>query len=164
MVKPMRYAEVYPPDDENYHPTAASRTLFIDHIDRSVAATILDHLRASTASMAVAQLRVLGGAMARIPADATAFAHRTRRIMVNLAGLYQQPDEKATHETWVTKFAAALHQGEPAAYVNFLGNEGEARIREAYPTATWNRLATIKRRYDPTNLFRLNQNIPPANE
>ncbi len=164
MVKPMRYAEVYPPDDENYHPTAASRTLFIDHIDRSVAATILDHLRASTASMAVAQLRVLGGAMARIPADATAFAHRTRRIMVNLAGLYQQPDEKVMHEAWVTGFAAALRQGEAAAYVNFLGDEGEARIREAYPTATWERLAAIKRRYDPTNLFRLNQNIPPAKE
>ncbi|MBI5564076.1 MAG: FAD-binding oxidoreductase [Chloroflexi bacterium] len=162
MVKPMRYAEVYPPDDENYHPTAASRTLFIDHIDRSVAATILDHLRASTASMAVAQLRVLGGAMARVPVEATAFAHRTRRIMVNLAGLYQQPDDRAIHEIWVTKFAAALRQGEAAAYVNFLGDEGEARIREAYPKATWDRLAAIKRRYDPTNLFRLNQNIPPA--
>jgi len=164
MVKPMRYSEIYPPDDENYHPTAASRTLFIDHVDQSVAATILDHLRASTAMMAVAQLRVLGGAMARVPVEATAFAHRKRRIMVNLAGLYQQPIEKAKHEAWVTSFATALRQGEPAAYVNFLGDEGEARIREAYPTATWNRLAAIKRRYDPTNLFRLNQNIPPANE
>ena len=91
MVKPMRYPEIYPPDDENYHPIAASRTMFIDHIDRAVAETILDHLQASTASMAVAQLRVLGGAMARVPVEATAFAHRRRRIMVNLAALYQQP-------------------------------------------------------------------------
>lgn len=164
LVKPMRYAEIYPPDDENYHPTAASRTMFIDQLDRSVAATILDHLRVSTAEMAVAQLRVLGGAMARVPVEATAFAHRTRRIMVNLAGLYTQLAEKAKHEAWVSSFAAALRQGEPAAYVNFLGDEGESRIREAYPTATWNRLAAIKRRYDPTNLFRLNQNIPPTNE
>lgn len=164
LIKPMRYAEIYPPDDENYHPTGASRTLFIDQVDRAVAATILDHLRAATALMAVTQLRVLGGAMARVPVEATAFAHRTRRIMVNLAGLYQRPDEKAKHEAWVTRFAAALRQGEPAAYVNFLGDEGEARIREAYPTTTWNRLAALKRRYDPTNLFRLNQNIPPANE
>ena len=58
----------------------------------------------------------------------------------------------------------ALRQGEGAAYVNFLGDEGEARIHEAYPKATWDRLAAIKRRYDPTNLFRLNQNIPPAME
>jgi len=49
-------------------------------------------------------------------------------------------------------------------YVNFLGDEGVARIREAYPGATWDRLAAIKGRYDPTNLFRLNQNIPPAIE
>ena len=44
-------------------------------------------------------------------------------------------------------------------YVNFLGDEGQARVREAYPGATWDRLADVKRRYDPRNLFRLNQNI-----
>jgi len=48
-------------------------------------------------------------------------------------------------------------------YVNFLADEGEARVRDAYPGATWERLTAIKARYDPTNLFRLNQNIPPAN-
>ena len=45
--------------------------------------------------------------------------------------------------------------------MNFLGDEGEARVRAAYPGATWDRLAAVKARYDPTNLFRLNQNIPP---
>ena len=50
----------------------------------------------------------------------------------------------------------------PGAYVNFVGDEGEARVRAAYPGATWDRLAAIKAPYDPTNLFRLNQNIPPA--
>jgi FAD/FMN-containing dehydrogenase len=48
--------------------------------------------------------------------------------------------------------------------VGFLGEEGEERVREAYPESTWDRLALIKGRYDPTNLFRLNQNIPPAIE
>jgi FAD/FMN-containing dehydrogenase len=65
------------------------------------------------------------------------------------------------HEVWVTKFLAALRQGDAGVYVNFLGRDGEARIREAYPGSTWERLATIKARYDPNNLFRLNQNIPP---
>jgi FAD/FMN-containing dehydrogenase len=162
MVRPMHYPEIYPPDEGGYHPVAVARTMFVDAIDRPVAETILDHLQASTASMAVAQLRVLGGAMARVPADATAFAHRGRRIMVNVAALYERPDEKAGHEAWVTGFAGALRQGEPGAYVNFLGDEGEARIREAYPGSTWDRLVAIKARYDPTNLFRLNQNIPPA--
>jgi FAD/FMN-containing dehydrogenase len=114
--------------------------------------------------MAVAQIRVLGGAMARVPAEATAFAHRSSRIMVNLAAVYERPDEAAVHEPWVRAFAAALRQGEGGAYVNFLGDEGEARIREAYPGSTFERLAAIKGRYDPTNLFRLNQNIPPATE
>ena len=164
MVRPMRYPEIYPPDEGEYHPVAAARTMFVDAIDRTVAGTILDHIQASTGSMAVAQLRVLGGAMARVPADATAFAHRGSRIMVNVAALYERPDEKAIHEAWVTDFVAALRQSNGGAYVNFLGDEGRARIRAAYPGATWDRLAAIKRRYDPTNLFRLNQNIPPANE
>jgi hypothetical protein len=85
MVRPMKYPEIYPPEEGEYHPVAAARTMFVDTIDRSVAATILDHIQASSGSMAVAQLRPLGGAMARVPVDATAFAHRTSRIMVNLA-------------------------------------------------------------------------------
>jgi FAD/FMN-containing dehydrogenase len=102
--------------------------------------------------------------MARVPADATAFAHRGSRIMVNVAALYEQPEEKATHEAWVTDFAAALQQSDHGVYVNFLGDEGEARIRAAYPGQTWARLTSIKARYDPTNLFRLNQNILPTGE
>ena len=58
--------------------------------------------------------------------------------------------------------ADALAHGDGAGYVNFLGIEGEARVRAAYPGATWDRLVAVKRRYDPDNLFRLNQNIPPT--
>ena len=84
--------------------------------------------------------------------------------MVNVAALYERPDEKATHQAWVNNFAATLQQGDGGAYVNFLGEEGEARVRAAYPGSTWQRLAAIKARYDPTNLFRLNQNIPPERD
>jgi FAD/FMN-containing dehydrogenase len=111
--------------------------------------------------MRVAQLRVLGGAMARVPTDTTAFAHRASRIMVNVAAFYNGPEDRLVREGWVANFAAALQQSDTGAYVNFLGDEGEARVRKAYPGAMWDRLATIKRCYDPTNLFRLNQNIPP---
>ena len=162
MIRPMPYPEIYPPDEAGYHPVAAARTMFLDTVDRSVAETILDHIQASTAMMAVTQLRVLGGAMARVPVDATAFAHRHSRIMANLAALYAQPEEKDVHEAWMSRFAAAIQQSDTGAYANFLGDEGEARVRVAYPGATWDRLAAIKAQYDPTNLFRLNQNIPPA--
>ena len=163
MVRPMRYPEIYPPEDDSYHPTAVGRTMFVDAIDRDAAETIVEHLQASDATMRVAQLRVLGGAMARVPADATAFAHRERRIMVNVAAFYDGPEDRAVREAWVSDFEAALRQGDSGAYVNFLGDEGEARVRAAYPGSTWDRLRAIKARYDPTNLFRLNQNIPPAN-
>ena len=135
--------------------------MFVDAIERDAAEAIVDHLRSSTAQTAAAQIRVLGGAMARVPADATAFAHRKRRIMVNVAAMYGHPDEAAAYEEWVTGFASALTRGDAGAYVGFLGDEGEARVREAYPGATWERLTAIKARYDPTNLFRLNQNIAP---
>jgi FAD/FMN-containing dehydrogenase len=162
MVHPGPYPDMYPPESDEYHPIAAVRTMFLDRVDTAVATTILEHLQAGTGQMAVAQLRVLGGAMARVPADATAFAHRKSRIMANLATLYADPAERTKHEAWVTRFADAIRQGDAGAYVNFLAIEGPERVHDAYPGGTWERLAEIKRRYDPTNLFRLNQNIPPA--
>ncbi|MGH2777000.1 MAG: FAD-binding oxidoreductase [Actinomycetota bacterium] len=161
MVRPMAYPEMYFPD-EDFHPLAAARTMFVDSVDRDSVDTILEYLQASTAMMRAAQLRVLGGAMARVPADATAFGHRGRRIMVNVAAIYEGPEEGPEHETWVEDFTSALTQGDMSGYVNFLVDEGEARVRAAYPGSAWDRLTAIKRRYDPTNLFRLNQNIPPA--
>ncbi len=160
MVKPMPYPEIFAPDEEGYHPVSAVRNMFVDTIDTGAAETIVDHLQASTAPMRVAQLRVLGGAVARVPADATAYAHRQRRIMVNVAALYQRRQEAAEHKQWVSGLAAELSQGDTDVYVAFLGDEGEARVRDAYPGSTWDRLAAIKGRYDPTNLFHLNQNIP----
>jgi FAD/FMN-containing dehydrogenase len=162
MVRPMKYPEIYQPAEEDYHPTAASRTLFLDGLDQRAAETIVERIEARPGQMAATQLRVLGAAVARVPAEATAFAHRHRKVMVNVAALYQQPDERAAHEAWVAETADALSDGAEGAYVAFLGDEGEERVREAYPGATWDRLAEIKARYDPDNLFRLNQNIPPA--
>ncbi len=160
-IGPKPYPEMYEPTGPGPDEEVA-RSLFIDSVDSRVAETIVEHLHASTAPLAVAQLRVLGEAMARVPAEATAFAHRKRRIMVALAAVYEHREEEAVHEDWVTGFAAALGQGGAGVYANFLGDEGEARVREAYPGSTWDRLAAIKGRYDPTNLFRLNQNIAPA--
>lgn len=161
-VHPIPYPDIYPPEDPDYHPTAVARTMFVDAVDRASAETIVERLEASSASMRVAQLRPLGGAMARVPNDATAFAHRERRLMVNVAALYESPDEREQHEGWVAGFADGLQRGPVGAYVGFLGDEGDARIHDAYPSRTWDRLAEIKARYDPTNLFRLNQNVPPA--
>jgi hypothetical protein len=162
MVRPMTYPEMYPPEEEGYHPTAVGHTMFLNDVDGAAAEVICDFLQASDAPVRVAQLRVLGGAMARVPVEATAYAYRHSRIMANLAAFYTGPEDKAEREAWLSDFAAALDQGEAGAYVNFLGDEGAERVRAAYPGATWDRLREIKARYDPENLFRHNQNIPPA--
>src|SRR5690606_8057148 len=159
MVRPMRYMDMFRPGEGPEGQVAVPHTLFMDEIGRAEAERIVDYLQASDAPFRVAQLRVLGGAVARVPIDATAYAHRQRRILVNLVASYSQPEERLLREAWIANFAAALRQGEPAAYVNFLGDEGADRVRHAYPGAHWKRLLAVKRRYDPANLFRLNQNI-----
>ena len=161
MVQPMPYAGLFEPADDMEVVEESARSLFMDGVHSRAATAIVEQLRATTAPMAVAQLRVLGGAMARVPAEATAFAHRDRRVMAGVGCVYQDAGERPTHEAWADGFAAALRGG-PGVYVNFLSNEGPGRVREAYPGRTWDRLVEVKRRYDPGNLFRLNQNIPPT--
>jgi FAD/FMN-containing dehydrogenase len=162
MLRPMAYPEMYPPADKSYRPVAVARTLFTDGVERRAAETIVERIEGSSAASAVTQLRVLGGAMARVPADATAFAHRDRRVMANVVAMYQSPEERPVHEAWVADLASELSQGDAAGYPGFLGDEGPERVRAAYPGSNWERLRAIKAHYDPDNLFRLNQNIPPA--
>lgn len=162
LLRPMRYPEILLPTEEDYHPMYAIRTMFVDAVDGPAIDSMLEHLHTSDAPMRSAQIRVLGGAMARVPIDATAFTHRDRRFMVNVAAVFERPEERSHYEAWVDEFATTLRRGHDAAYAGFLGDEGEERIREAYPGPTWDRLASVKARYDPGNLFRRNQNISPA--
>jgi FAD/FMN-containing dehydrogenase len=163
MVRAMPYPGMFQPADPSEHPVSVSRNLFIDRVDRATAETIVERVRTSSARLAAAQLRVLGGAMARVPDDATAFAHRQSKIMAHLSAVYLDLGETDTHEAWVQEFAAAVRQSDPGAYGNFLGNLDQRQIREeVYPGATGERLARIKAQYDPTNLFRSNHNILPA--
>jgi FAD/FMN-containing dehydrogenase len=162
LLRPMSYPEIYFPDDPDYRPLAEASTLFIDHVDRPTAEVILERLRASDAAMRAVQLRPLGGAMARVPNDATAFAHRQSEIMVNVASFYEGEADRPRRAAWVTDLADALRQSDEGAYVNFLVDESSERIRAAYPGPTWDRLRAIKAQYDPGNLFHVNQNVPPA--
>ena len=159
MVRPMRYPETFAGVEGPQPAFSAGTNLLVDDV---VPETILEHLETATAPLAGIQLRVLGGAMARVPEDATAFSHRQARLMVNVAAMYERPEDAPKHEAWASGVEASLSGGAPAAaYVGFLGDEGEAGTRRAYPPATLERLADVKRRYDPDNLFRLNTNVPP---
>ena len=162
MVKAMPYPGMYGPEPEDYHPTAAAHTMFMSKVDRTDAEAIMAALESATAAMSVTQLRVLGGALARVPVDATAFAHRKSGLMTNVAAIYAQPEDREAAAEWVGALARELWQGDDGAYAGFLADEGPERVRAAYPGDTWDRLAAVKRRYDPDNVFRLNQNVPPA--
>jgi FAD/FMN-containing dehydrogenase len=161
-IRPLRYAEMFQPPAGGDDLAMAVRTLFADTVDRDGAEAIVQHLEARAVPMPAVQLRVLGGAMARVPDQATAFAHRRRRVMVTVAAMYGHAEEAAIHQRWATGLAASLQRGKPGAYVNFMAEEAPARVRQAHPGSTWDRLVSVKRRYDPTNLFRRNQNVPPA--
>jgi FAD/FMN-containing dehydrogenase len=124
--------------------------------------TIVEEAAAIMSPMTLVQVRALGGAMSRVPADATAFAHRDKQALVMATSFAPsaadaEPARVRTEQIW-----QALRPYADGVYVNFLEDEGERRVHEAYPPITYARLAALKKRYDPANLFRLNQNIPPA--
>jgi FAD/FMN-containing dehydrogenase len=163
MVRPIRYPEIYP-EVEGPRPAFAGGTnVLVDALPDGAAEAILAHLETAAAPMAAVQLRVLGGAMARIADDATAFGHRSANLMVNVAVMYQRAEERARHEAWAAGVVEAIAGGPGApAYLGFVGDEGQAGVRRAYPAATLERLARAKRRYDPDNLFRRNLNVLPG--
>jgi FAD/FMN-containing dehydrogenase len=161
MVRPMRYPELYegPERAPNF---ASGANFFTDSLSTEGVEAILEQLPRSTAMMKVVQLRVMGGAAAGASNDATAFAHRDRHLFVNTLAMYMDGEETEAHDAWVDTVADALGRNGAGGYVGFMGDESPATIRAAYPGTTWDRLRELKRRYDPDNLFRLNQNIPPA--
>jgi FAD/FMN-containing dehydrogenase len=161
MVRPIRYPEIY--EGPEVRPAIDGGTnVLVDGLVPRAGETILEHLETSTAQIPAAQLRVLGGAMARVPDDATAFGYRGARLMVNVAAMDESPEQGPEHKAWASGLATALSDGTAAAYVGFLGDEGEQGVRRAYPPATLDRLDQVKRQYDPDDLFRLNENIRPA--
>jgi FAD/FMN-containing dehydrogenase len=161
LLRPMPYPGLY----EGPEPEArfgAGTNFFADSLDAEAAGEILEQLPKSTAMMKAVQLRVLGGAAARVSNDATAFAHRDRKLMVNVAAMYADEAERDTHEAWADGLAESLGKNGSGGYVGFFGDEDEETLRAAYPNGNWERLRGLKRRYDPHNLFHLNHNIPPA--
>ena len=163
LVRPMRYRDMYAGPEPPGPAFSAGTNLLVDGLSARGAETILAHLETATAGIPSVEVRVLGGAMARVSDEVTAFGHRRARLMVNISAAGHRVEERARSESWAAGLADALSGGvTTAAYVGFMGDDGDAGVCRAYPPATLARLAQIKRRYDPNNLFRLNLNIAPA--
>jgi FAD/FMN-containing dehydrogenase len=168
---PIAEAVMPMPDPGIYGFTAAAeapgrgvvRSRFMNALSDASIESILSAMAVASPT-AFVQIRVLGGAMARVPAADTAFAHRSAPIVVAIIDAYEDPASDAAELAWTEALHAALAPDASGVYSNFLQDEGEDRLRDAYPGGTYERLAAIKRRYDPTNFFHLNQNIRPAGD
>jgi FAD/FMN-containing dehydrogenase len=146
------------PDGHEQHHV---RSQFFETLSHEVLHALVEAARAIMSPETLVQLRVLGGAMSRVAKDATAFAHRDKQGMVMVTNFGPPSADPADLHARTQRVFQALSPYANGVYVNFLSDEGEQRIHDAYPPATYARLAVLKRRYDPANLFHLNQNIVP---
>jgi FAD/FMN-containing dehydrogenase len=162
-VGPMPYPAIYNFTAHQAAPHGASvRMMFADELSDEAIVAMLDAMERSSSPFSIVQLRGMGGAYARVGNAATAFAHRERRYFVAVIAVWlDQTEDHAVHEAWTSALWEQLRPEGTGVYVNFLEREGDERIREAYPGATYERLQSIKAAYDPGNVFRFNQNILP---
>jgi FAD/FMN-containing dehydrogenase len=163
VVRPIRYAEMYAGPEPPGPAFSIGTNLLLDEFSPRAAEAILTHLAIATAAIPVVELRVLGGAVARVSDWATAYGHRQAKLMLNIAAMDHNVGKRAEHEAWAARLAEAISGGVTTpVYVGFIGMGSEDDVRRAYPQATLKRLAQVKRRYDPSNLFHLNLNVPPS--
>jgi len=124
--------------------------------------TVAEHALQIRSPLTAFPIFHLGGAIARVHEDETAFNGRNAGHTININGTTATSEGFDEERAWVRNFWSALAPFHAGVYVNFLMEEGEERIRQAYGAQKFERLRALKRKYDPDNFFRLNQNIPPA--
>jgi FAD/FMN-containing dehydrogenase len=124
---------------------------------------IVEHASEITSPLTSIGIYTLGGAVARVDEDATAFANRDAAHEINITAAWQPDDaEPERHIEWARSLFAALEPHSRGVYVNYINDDASDRARErAYGAEKWRRLVALKGKYDPTNFFRLNANIPP---
>ena len=123
----------------------------------------LEHFSRAPFPMDGLHIHQMGGAVARVPDEATAFGGRDAKFAFNVIATSPDPSINDAQVAWARQMAAALDEfGTGGVYVNFLGDEGDGRIRDAYGASKHDRLVSLKDKYDPGNMFWLNQNIRPS--
>lgn len=164
LIAPMPYSEIFALTAVGEIPGFQhhSRSQFFETFSDEMIHALVESAQSVMSPETLITLRVLGGAMSRIAPDATAFAHRDKQGMVLVTHFAPLSADAASLDARTQRVFRALLPYANGAYVGFLGDEGEQRIREVYPPATYQRLVALKNQYDPINLFRRNQNIKPT--
>jgi FAD/FMN-containing dehydrogenase len=137
------------------------RSAFLSELSDGAMGSILESYRTEPNALSELHVHHLGGAVARVPADATAFATRDRQFILNAVARTPGADGFDDVVEWARAATRAVGP-DSAAYVNFTGEASPDQVRASYPKDTYDRLVEVKNRYDPTNVFRLNQNIVPT--
>jgi len=124
---------------------------------------VIEHMRTRPSAASEFDLHHMGGAVHRVSEMDTAFSNRSANFTYNIIAKWQDQADDGTNRDWVRSLAAALEPyGEGRGFVNFLSEESDAHsVRAAYGAERYERLVELKRRYDPHNAFRLNQNVRP---
>lgn len=136
---------------------------YLPELTDASARTMLEHVSRVTSPFTDVKLVQLGGAVTRVGEDDTAFSHRNSEYALVIQTRWARPAESAEHLAWSQAFFEAMKaHGTGRVYVNFMADEGEARIADAYNPRTLRRLRAAKAMYDPHNRFRMNQNIRPT--
>jgi FAD/FMN-containing dehydrogenase len=139
------------------------RSMYADELSDHAIDVMIKAIDDATSPFSIVHLRGLGGALSRVDNEATPFTNRDRRFFFAAIAVWMDPEDNGDlHRTWTNAIWQAVRGEGSGVYVNFLENEGQDRIREAYGEANYARLAQIKKKYDPTNFFHYNQNIRPA--
>jgi FAD/FMN-containing dehydrogenase len=137
------------------------RSCDVAELSDDVIDVVVEHGKRITSPIASIALWQMGGAVARIGEDETAFNGRQAGFTFNINGNTETADGFDDQRQWARDYWSALAPYHTSVYVNFLMEEGEDRVRQAYGAPKFDRLKALKRTYDPTNFFRLNQNIAP---
>jgi FAD/FMN-containing dehydrogenase len=135
---------------------------FLNGLDDAAIDLIVDWGNRANTPLSMMLIEHLGGAVARVPAHATAFTHRHAEYNLAIIGRWLDPADADAEIAWTRGFHDALAPFAAGVYMNYLGvGDGQERVREAYDEAVYARLVALKREYDPENLFHRNQNIRP---
>jgi FAD/FMN-containing dehydrogenase len=138
-----------------------NRAEWLDELDDAAIATLVEHFERVSSPLSQVILGRMGGAVARVSDDATAFPHRQARNLLWIVTGWTPGQDAEPHLAWSRAIHGAMRPfAAGGVYVNALGDEPD-RVRAAYG-GNWERLRQVKRAYDPDNVFRRNANIPPA--
>jgi FAD/FMN-containing dehydrogenase len=138
------------------------RSCDIDSVSDEIAEIFLEFGQQIDSAHTSFGLFHLGGAIRRVGDDETAFNGRASGHTLNIVGATVGSEGFDGERDWVRRFWSRMEPHNVGAYVNFLMDEGEERVRRSYGQEKYRRLQELKRKYDPDNFFRINQNIPPA--